>query len=300
VTSSSPQPAPWLLAGLLTVLVSGVVGLQVLRERMPSLTVGDEELLYVRSPEAMKRMAIGYDALLADAYWIRAVQHFGDIRRATSGPKDYTLLYPLLDLTTSLDPLFDTAYQFGAIFLAEPPPGGPGRPDDAVRLLEKGVAAQPEDWRLVQALGFVHYWWRQDYVTAAQWFEKAAKIPGAPVWVASLAAATMEHGGNRNASRQMWLRIAQDDSNDWFRAEAQRRLRQLDALDQMDALRGLVHRFEAVTGRMPASWQDLVAAALLGGVPVDPLGTAYRLERGAVGLDAGSPLLPLPDPARVR
>ena len=35
---------------------------------------------------------------------------------------DYPLLYPLLDITTTLDPRFNIAYRFGAIFLAEPYP----------------------------------------------------------------------------------------------------------------------------------------------------------------------------------
>ena len=53
---------------------------------------------------------------------------------------DYPLLYPLLDLTTTLDPVFNIAYRFGSIFLAEPYPGGAGRPDLAITLLEKGLA----------------------------------------------------------------------------------------------------------------------------------------------------------------
>ena len=84
-------------------------------------------LLYVRSPEFLKRAALSYDALLADVYWIRAVQHYGGTKLTTGAQKQYDLLYPLLDLTTSLDPYFTIAYRFGAIFLAENQPGGAGR-----------------------------------------------------------------------------------------------------------------------------------------------------------------------------
>ena len=76
------------------------------------------------------------------------MQQYGDTKRSTAADRSYALLYPLLDLTTTLDPLFDVAYQFGALFLAEPPPGGPGRPDLAIALLQKGLAAQPDNWRL--------------------------------------------------------------------------------------------------------------------------------------------------------
>src|SRR4029434_1659866 len=99
-----------------------------------------------------------------------------------SSDHSYALLYPLLELTTTLDPYFDVAYQFGALFLAERPPGGPGRPDLAVKLLERGIQVQPDDWRLYQAVGFVHYWSNRDYAKAAEWFRRASRLPKAPAW----------------------------------------------------------------------------------------------------------------------
>ena len=102
----------------MVLLMGAIVALQIVRERAAPLSSGEEELLYVRSPEAMKRMALSYDSLLADVYWIRAIQHYGGIKRSEDPDKNYALLYPLLDLTTSLDPLFNTAYQCGAIFLS--------------------------------------------------------------------------------------------------------------------------------------------------------------------------------------
>ena len=78
-------------------------------------------------------------ASLSDVYWIRAVIYYGG-RAARSRPaRSYDQLYPLLDLVTSLDPQFKVAYRFGALFLSEPPPGGPGRPEQAIALLERGV-----------------------------------------------------------------------------------------------------------------------------------------------------------------
>ena len=91
-----------------------------------------------------------------------------------SAPVDYTLLYPLLDLTTTLDPHFNIAYRFGSIFLAEAYPGGAGRPDLAIALLEKGLRARPDKWEYMQDIGFVHYWWRHDYQAAAAWFDAAS------------------------------------------------------------------------------------------------------------------------------
>jgi hypothetical protein len=295
VTSSSP----WVTAAVLTALLAAVVGLQVVRERAAPLQTGEEAVLYVRSPEAMKRMALSYDSLLADVYWIRAIQHYGGTKRS-SEKKSYALLYPLLDLTTSLDPLFNVAYHFGAIFLAEPAPGGPGQPEQAIALLQKGMKAQPDNWQLIQALGFVYYWWYEDYKTAASWFQQASTRPGAPIWMAPLAAVTLAQGGDRNASRQMWRHVAQTEADEWFRNEAVRRLSQLDALDQLDALNRLLAAFQTRTGRAAMDWSEVARAGLLRSVPHDPNGLLYRIANGRAALDPSSRLLPLPDSAKLR
>ena len=130
-------------------------------------------------------------SLLADLYWLRTVQHYGTTKLSTDPNKKYDLLYPLLDLTTTLDPRFNVAYRFGAIFLAEPFPGGPGRPDQAIELLEKGLRAQPQKWEFARDVGFIYYWWLQQYDDAAEWFKRASLLPGAPNWLAPVAAVTL-------------------------------------------------------------------------------------------------------------
>jgi hypothetical protein len=285
---------------LLVLLLTSVVGLQAIRERGGELPVPPESLLYVRSPAALQRMALSYHSLLADVYWIRAVQLYGDTKLGRAADRSYSLLYPLLDLTTSLDPYFDVAYEFGAFFLAEAPPGGPGRPDLAITLLEKGLKAQPDDWQLHQAIGFVHYWSRQDYTAAAEWFRRASRLPGAPTWMGPLAAVTLAEGGNRSASRLMWQQILQSPADDWFKAEARRRLKQLDAMDQLDTLRRVVSAFETRQGRAPATWSELAQAGYIRGALIDPAGAPYRLEAGAVSLDPKSPLMPLPKEPEAR
>ena len=117
---------------------------------------------------------------------------------------EYNQLYTLLDITTSLDPLFDIAYRFGAVFLAEAYPAGAGRVDLAVKLLEKGIAARPDKWEYMQDIGFVYYWYAHDYRQASAWFQKASEVPGAPVWLKPLAATTLAQGGDRESSRTMW------------------------------------------------------------------------------------------------
>jgi len=285
----------------LIALLAAVVGLQVvLADRVPQ-PVADSNLLYIRSGESLKRIALSYRSLLADVYWIRTVQHYGGTKRAQDQGRRYDLLYPLLDLTTSLDPQFDVVYRFGAIFLAEPFPSGAGRPDQAIALLEKGLKAQPDDWDLAQQIGFIHYWWRHDYPTAADWFQRASTMPEAPAWLAAMAAVTLAEGGSFDSSRRLWQQVLNDGDAFWLHSQATFRLKQLDAMEVMAALRQRVQRYAERTGSLPQSWNDLVAAREIPGVPLDPEQHPFVLRPdGTIGLDPKSPLNPLPPGAAPR
>jgi hypothetical protein len=143
-------------------------------------------------------------------------------------------------------------------------------------------------------VGFVHYWSYRDYATAADWFRRASKLPGAPIWMDPLAAVTLAEGGNRNSSRLMWRQILETATDDWFINEAGRRLKQLDAMDQIELLQKVVDAFAAKNGRAPADWAELARDGYVRGNLLDPNGQPYRLEGPAVTLDPKSRLLPLP------
>src|ERR687896_1986324 len=166
MATGAPVPAvPSVRGGvvLATALLAVAVGVGIARERIAPPPGPLPPMLWMRSPAVLDRFALGFDALVADVYWIRAVVYYGGVRRALDPRKTYDLLYPLLDITTSLDPDFLLAYRMGAIFLSEPYPGGAGRPDLAVALLEKGTRARPDAWQLPHDIGFVYFWSHRDY-----------------------------------------------------------------------------------------------------------------------------------------
>ena len=143
---------------------------------------------------------LSFDALAADVYWIRTIQHYGRDRKSIAhGRIASSCSQPLLDLTTTLDPHFNIAYRFGAIFLAlDAARTARAAPDQAIALLEKGLAANPTRWQYAHDIG-VHLTTgtRGDYAAAADWFERAAAMPGAPAWIRPLAATTRAQGGDR-------------------------------------------------------------------------------------------------------
>jgi tetratricopeptide (TPR) repeat protein len=284
-------------AGLaLAGLVAGFCAIELWRDAVYGEPKPAESVLYLQSGEVVKRLSLSFTPFLAGVYWVRAVQFYGGTRLSVDANKRYDLLSPLLDVATTLDPQFNIAYRFGAIYLAEEFPGGAGRPDQAVALLQKGFHANPSRWQYLQDIGFVYYWWLGDYRTAAEWFRRGSEIPGAPWWLKPMAAVTLAQGGDRANSRQLWRALLETADNDWLRKSARHRLSQLDALDALDQLNARVNQFRAHVGRAPSSWDEVVAVGLLRGLPLDPSGAPYRLDpnTATVTLAPESALNPLP------
>jgi hypothetical protein len=286
-----------LAAALVAVLATGAGASAVLaaRDRGGTLTASGDRFLYVRSPRVAKLFAGNFATVAADVYWLRTIQHFGGDRLSGRRDHPFELLAPLLNLTTSLDPHFSAAYRFGAMFLSEPPPGGPGDHAAAIALLQKGLRVDPHRWQYAHDIGFVYLWQGVPDVAAA-WFRAAAGMPGAPNWLEPLAATTMMSGANRGAARTWLTEMRQSASEAWVRQIAERRLAQLQAMDDIDALRALVPRYQAIAHANPAGWQDFIRAGLLRAVPVDPSGAPYEYfpASGMVRLHPSSALAPLP------
>jgi hypothetical protein len=281
---------------LAAALLAAAVGLEMVRERVAPPHEPLPPTMWMRSPALMDRLALGFDTLVADAYWIRAVVYYGGVRRDPGPGKSYELLYPLLDLTTTLDPGFLLAYRMGAIFLSEEYPGGAGRSDLAVQLLEKGVRARPNAWQLPYDIGFVYFWSRRDYARAAEWIELASTKPGAPSWLKPIVATMVARGGDRETARLMWTEMLRSDEA-MMKSAAELKLRQLDAMDQIEGLHSLIARVTLATGRRPESWDDLIAGQWLRSVPTDPSGTPYLMdpETARVIVSPQSGIFPMPD-----
>lgn len=253
-----------------------------------SIAAQKQELL-LRSGKLLRKLSLGYDSLLADIYWTRTVQYNGGVLER--GESDFSLLAPLLDVTTDLDPRLDVAYQFGAIFLSEKVPAGAGRPDQAIALERKGIALNPSNWRLYYNLGFVYYWYLRDYKQAAQTFWEGSQIPGAMPWMAAMAAHIAESGGSKDTSRFMWAQILESTKDATVRANALAHLQALRAVDDLDLLKNVVEAYKKRTGRPPATVQDLVNAGLLLSVPQDPGGFPYVLDsNGEPAVNPESPM----------
>jgi hypothetical protein len=209
------------------------------------------------------------------------------------------LLWPLLDVTTTLDPELLPAYRFGSTFLSEPMPRGAGRPDLAVKLLERGIQAKPRDvWRLYQDLAYVYYFDIKDYNMASQAFSDGSTQPGAQPFMKIMAAKIAGEGESFETSAFLWREVYDSATDKEIKRNAAVHLKMLKGRLDCKNIDELSAQFAKRTNRPPRSIGELVQAGLIGGTPVDPLGYPYVID------DAGkahiNPKSPLADESTMR
>jgi len=282
-------------ASLLVIGLGALYPMQRWVDQTAARPAVSEEALYLSSGKTIKKMSLGLEALAADIYWIRTVQYFGrkvidsgkPLSSAVSKDLRMDLLAPLLDIVVTLDPQHIPAYRFGAMFLPERDMPA------AIALLEKGISENPNEWRLYQDIGYI-YWQEgnaasgqhqaDSYAKSADWFEKGGRVSDAPWWMRDLGGLMKIKGGSREAARAVYSTyLTSDDQN--VRAQATERLKQLQSLDEVDAINAVLARYREQTGACPSDLRALAPRfrsmnLTVNGelMPVDPDGFAYAYD----------------------
>jgi tetratricopeptide (TPR) repeat protein len=287
---NSSRSLSWLLWIVLPLGFAGVWQVQRKIDVQRAGFAREQDEVVVRSAKLTKLMSMEFAPLLADVYWTRAVQYYGD--KHAQKKKDLDLLWPLLDIATTLDPNLLPAYRFGGMFLADKPPAGAGRPDLAIQLIERGIRENPDYWRFYEDLGFIYYFDLKDYTKASQAFLEGSKQPQALIWMKVMAAKIAEEGNSPATSEFLWSEIYNSTKDEAMKKNAFDHLRLLKVEQDCRALDALNAEYTARMGRRATRVSELIDARLIGGVPVDPAGFPYVIGNdGKTELNLNSPLL---------
>jgi hypothetical protein len=273
--------------------VPAVAALPFLQARIEAITGpfrAQEEVLYLSAQE-LRWLAPGFEDVMADLYWLRAVQYYGG-KKAFTVARRFDLLLPLIDVTVTLDPRFEIAYEYGATFLAEPWPAGADQPQAAVDLLRRGVGNMPTSWQMRKTLGLFYFFFLKDAKRASEALLTGADLPGAPPWMRSLAGQVLVKGGERMASRQLWLSVYETSPPGSLRDNALLHLRYLDSLESLDRLQAALDQFAAARGRPARSLDELREMRLPAATMVDASGTPFKYDpaTGQAFIGRSSPL----------
>jgi tetratricopeptide (TPR) repeat protein len=281
---------------MVSALMISVALVRVIDPRTRAQKQVSDEPLYV-SPATAKRLALAFNGLAADWYWMRSLQYTGGkiVAYEDANPQAFTLadldlrlLPSLLKTSTALDPQFIAPYEYGALVVPEV------STDEAIALVNSGIANNPTAWRLHQHLGYI-YWKRKEYQKASATYAAGARLPGAPAWLAAMGARMSVEGGSRDAAREMYRHLYESSDDPAIKEMVEKQLMRLDYLDQRDGIRNALSAYKTANGRCASSWRE-VANQLhaLGltldpktGAPLDPSSTPYELIKNGcdVGLD---------------
>ncbi|MBX7170757.1 MAG: hypothetical protein K1X72_07355 [Pyrinomonadaceae bacterium] len=285
-----------------------------LEKTHPPLPEGFEDRDLALHGAKLKNYSLGFNGLIADWYWMQSLQYIGN--KVAKAPENQAinienlkslnprLLYPLLDNATSLDPHFLAAYSYGAVVLPAIDP------QQAIKIAEKGIENNPEQWRLYQHLGYI-YWRLKDFDKASETYEKGSQIQGAPPFMRIMAAQMKTKGGSRETARAMYQQMFDEAQDTQTKESAAIRLLELDSFEERDVIKSVLQTFQEKNSRCAANWKEvfplLRTAKTKEGknlnfeekslAPIDPSGALYLLiqtnNRCNVTIDEKSSKIPI-------
>ncbi len=230
------------------------------------------DVTYLPSSRVARLASLGQRGLVADLYWLSAVQYIGE-KEGLAAQRGWDRLYPLLDLVTDLDPRHGYAYQTGGIVLSVA-----GRLDESDAILKKGVERGPPYWTFPYYLAFNAWFYRGDYQAAARWAEVAARTKGASPNISHLAVSLAAKGGTPEQAIQLLTELKATVTDEAIASRLDEQLKLAVLERDAQALERLAKAYRARFGLPLLDLSQLVTAGMLPRLPDDPFGGTYRWE----------------------
>ena len=214
-----------------------------------------------------------YKGVVANMMFLNASNFIGRklMERSKTLPEEWHQFYLLLDRITELDSSFLDPYVFAEMMLA----WQAKMYDKANMLLQKGIVARPNDWRLPYYVGFNHFFFNKNYIEGANYIKQSAAISGSPNYLPNLAS-RLAYYGSRSKTALLFLEQMMVEN------------KQIKVSDELEkrfiALQGAAELEEAALlyyeehGKKAAGIDDLLSAGLVELLPQEPYGGEWRLH----------------------
>lgn len=241
----------------------------------------ETELLYLPNGRYLRVLSLGNAALVADVVYLWSIQFYADYERSD---RFRYVEHVFGDVITELDPHYLDAYWLGAMILSVEA----SDLDAALRLLEKGFRENPRAWILPYLAGWeCHRFGR--FARAADYFRRAADVPGAPPMVLRMRAGMTARAGSLREALAQWREVLEDSrSDDTSRRIAARQVRDLQVRIDLSELQAAVRDFAGRLGKLPARLEDLSRSGVIRSLPADPDGEPYGYDPSTGRVSSGA------------
>jgi tetratricopeptide (TPR) repeat protein len=258
-------------AAIVVVLATIALAAGVGVERAAPPAAPGEELLYLPNGRHLEVLSLGHSSLVADFLYLWAIQFYANYER---DDRFRYVEHVFGDVIGELDPHFIDPYWLGALILTVEA----GDLEAGLRLLERGFANNPDEW-VFPYLGAWELYRAGDYRRAAEWFERAARVPGAPATVLRMRAGMLGKAGDLERAIALWNEVLADPAADaTSRAIAERQIRDLRVRRDVQAIAAAAAAFRKDNGRLPRRLEELVRSSYLDRLPLDPDGRPYAWD----------------------
>lgn len=228
--------------------------------------------LFLPDVASIERFSLGFDSLISDIYWLRCIQYAAEKQYSANG---LDWLFRSLDLITTLDSRFETAYLFGGIILAS----DRDFVDESIALLKKGMKKLPDRWRFPFYIGFNYFFYLQQFGLASEFIMQASKIPGSPAYLPLLASRLLAEANKPETALAFLERMYHQTDDLVLRSKIGERMKQVIVERDLIALQKAVEEYRKFKGESPESLRDLVRGGLVSKIPEEPFAGYYYLDR---------------------
>jgi hypothetical protein len=228
---------------------------------------------FVAKPEIARAASFGFDAVVADYHWLKAVQIVG----GAADPESYgAVLGRLIDVTTTLDPWVGHPYRFAAVWLQ-------GTREDvaaANAILERGIAYHPLDWRNRFYLAFNLFFHFGEEGLAGEVLAPAIEMEGSPRYLGRLVARLRAGTGGLEASAAFLQELVSSAVDPRTRAEYEKALDEIDAERRARFLDAARETYRNRHGVDITAVEDLAIGprAVMSGLPPEPNGWEWIVD----------------------
>ncbi len=253
-----------------------------------------ENLLYLPSGKFLKGAALSYDEMLADLMFIKSIGYLGTHAETD---RNYTWLDHMLNVVTTLDPLYQFPYEFGGIVLSTEV----GRIDSGIAILKKGMENVPQThnryWYLPFYYAFNFMYYKNDYETAAEYIEIATKYKNSPEYLPLLAARLRANTDTPEAAIPFLEEMLKTTESESLKKSLIQRMDELRNLKQVkldiELLDRAVKHYYFIYNKYPNYLWELIIAGIIYKVPEHPMGGSYYFSHEDKSVKSTTDMLPL-------
>ena len=212
---------------------------------------------------------------MADYLLLEAASFIGgNVKDPTS--EQWNAVAYLLEQSSVLDTYFRQTY----ILAQGVMPWQAKKVKETLTILERSKNHLDWDWQPGFFLGFDHFYFLKDNITASQEFMEASKRPKAPILLATLASNLASKAGQTHSAIEFLETMIATTEDEGTRKSLEKRIL---ALKGVLELQQSVDRFQVKFSSLPNTLAELVEYSILYFLPENPYNSPYSYNNGKVG-----------------